>query len=71
MSEGSPIWHQEEAEPIPSMEKLAPPSKVQVKFLVRTNGMIITSESAQWVNYATEECMALGGQSCMHDGGGQ
>lgn len=57
--EGSPFRHQEEAEPVPPLEKFAPPRKVQVKFLVQTNGMIITSESAQKGNHATEEGTAL------------
>jgi len=32
--DGSPFWHQEEAEPIPPVEKFAPPGKVRAGFLV-------------------------------------
>lgn len=43
----NPVRHQQETEPIPTLEKLAPPSQVQTEFLVQTNGMVITSESTQ------------------------
>ena len=32
--DGSPFWHQVEAEPIPLVEKCVPPDKVQAEVLV-------------------------------------
>jgi len=41
IKDGSPFWHQEEAEPIPPEEKFVPPAKVQVKFLEVYSRLII------------------------------